>query len=86
MLDLGYSGNPFTWTNGRHGRGLIKERLDRGLVNREWCLLFPRATVTHIARVASDHAQVILNTLGGSSMALWTRWLTLTGIFIVPTS
>lgn len=39
MIDLGFSGNPFTWSNGREGRGLIMERLDRGLANGDWCQL-----------------------------------------------
>lgn len=64
MLDLGFSGNPYTWSNGREGRGLIMERLDRGIANGEWRGLFPRATVQHIARVASDHALILLDTYG----------------------
>jgi len=31
MIDLGFSCNPFTWSNHRQGHGLIKERLDRGI-------------------------------------------------------
>jgi hypothetical protein len=31
LVDLGYSGNPFTWNNNRQGLHNIKERLDRGL-------------------------------------------------------
>lgn len=29
-IDLGYSGNKFTWAKGRWGHAAIKERLDRG--------------------------------------------------------
>ena len=64
MLDLGFSGNPFTWSNGQQGRVFIQERLDRGLVNGDWRSLFPRATVAHLAWVASDHAPFLLNTNG----------------------
>lgn len=66
MIDLGFSGNPYTWSNGRKGRGLIMERLDRGLANGEWRRLFPRATVKHLARHASDHAPLLLDTFGDS--------------------
>lgn len=64
-MDLGFMGNPFTWSNCRHCHGLIEERLDRGVVNGEWRCLFPRTTITHIAQTASDHAPILLDTLGG---------------------
>jgi hypothetical protein len=31
MIDVGFAGNPFTWSNNRSGLENIKERLDRGL-------------------------------------------------------
>ncbi|XP_056683220.1 uncharacterized protein [Spinacia oleracea] len=41
LVDLGYHGNPYTWTNARDGAGLIKERLDRALANSPWIDTFP---------------------------------------------
>jgi hypothetical protein len=41
LVDLGYEGNPFTWTNKRHGLANIKERLDRCFATQEWIHLFP---------------------------------------------
>ncbi|RYR05834.1 hypothetical protein Ahy_B06g085655 [Arachis hypogaea] len=38
LVDLGYSGWPFTWK-----RGDLAERLDRGLSNLEWQIAFPEA-------------------------------------------
>lgn len=39
-VDLGFSGNIFTWEN-KHDRGyLIKERLDRAVGNSSWVSLF----------------------------------------------
>ena len=35
MIDLGFSGNPFTWSNKRQDHHLIKERLDRGIANSQ---------------------------------------------------
>lgn len=35
LIDLGHSGLHFTWINRRGGRGLIRERLDRGVANAE---------------------------------------------------
>ncbi|KAB1205073.1 hypothetical protein CJ030_MR7G016717 [Morella rubra] len=66
MIDLDFSGNPFTWTNGREGGGLIMERLDRGLRNSDWRQLFLRATVRHLVHYASDHGPILLDTMGDS--------------------
>lgn len=35
LSDLGFCGNPFTWTSNSHGTGHIKSRIDRALVNSE---------------------------------------------------
>lgn len=63
-MDVGFVGNPFTWSNGRYGREAIFERLDRGVANGDWRVLLPRATIKHLLRVASDHAPLLLNTVG----------------------
>ncbi|XP_056685189.1 uncharacterized protein [Spinacia oleracea] len=41
LVDLGFSGNPFTWENMREGAALIRERLDRALANAKWLDTFP---------------------------------------------
>jgi hypothetical protein len=33
LWDLGYKGQKYTWTNGREGRALTLERLDRAVAN-----------------------------------------------------
>ena len=43
-VDLGYSGNKFTWARGKWGKASIKRRLDRGVENISWRLAYPRAT------------------------------------------
>ncbi|KAF7837882.1 ribonuclease H [Senna tora] len=50
MLDMGFSGNKFTWS-----RRDVSIRLDRVLVNQSWRLLFPEAGVVHLPRFKSDH-------------------------------
>lgn len=60
MIDLGFTGNWYTWCNGRQGRTCIQERLDRALANGEWTSLFPYATIRHLPHVASDHASLLL--------------------------
>ncbi|KAK2999101.1 hypothetical protein RJ639_024133 [Escallonia herrerae] len=62
MIDLGFSGNPFTWSNNRPLSANIKERLDKAYANTAWCTLFPDASVTHLPRKASDHLPIVLKT------------------------
>ena len=40
----------------------IKERLDRGLGNAEWLMLFPSAQIHHLPRVKSDHCPILFDT------------------------
>uniref|UniRef100_A0A803N1W5 Uncharacterized protein n=1 Tax=Chenopodium quinoa TaxID=63459 RepID=A0A803N1W5_CHEQI len=43
LVDLGFSGNPFTWHNAREGDDLIRERLDRALGNPSWLNTYPNS-------------------------------------------
>jgi hypothetical protein len=62
MIDLGFSGNPFTWSNHRQDSSLIKERLDRGIANSNWSHYFPSYSVTHLPAHRSNHYPLLLNT------------------------
>jgi len=62
MIDLGFSGNLYTWSNHRHGLGLIKERLDKGITSSDWIHSFPHFSVTHLPAHTSDHNPLILDT------------------------
>ena len=64
LIDLQFSGNPYTWSNKREGLANIKERLDRGFANERWRFIFPRATVKHVPASSSDHSPIVLNTDG----------------------
>ena len=61
MMDLGYLGPKFAWSNKRDIGGLIQCRLDRCWANPEWKALFAEANVTHLARANSDHCPLLLN-------------------------
>lgn len=61
FIDLGFSGPMFTWNNGRHGRGLIKERLDRVISNGNWRAIYPDSMLFHIPRTQSDHCLLLLD-------------------------
>ena len=60
MIDIGFFGPRFTWTNRREVKALIQERIDRFFVNPSWCVLFPEAKVVHLTRCHSDHCPVLL--------------------------
>ena len=62
LMDLGFHGPHFTWTNKSPLQTTIKERLDRGLGNAEWATLFPSVEIHHLPRVKSDHCPILLST------------------------
>ncbi|XP_075658740.1 uncharacterized protein LOC142628551 [Castanea sativa] len=70
MVDLGFSGPRFTWSNRRGFRNLIQERLDRFFGNPKWCTLYPNTRVSHLTRVHSDHCPILLEFEPGASIRL----------------
>ncbi|XP_075645458.1 uncharacterized protein LOC142616504 [Castanea sativa] len=62
MVDMGFNGPRFTWSNRRDVNNLIQERIDRFFTNPSWCLLYPNAKVSHLTRFHSDHCPVLLET------------------------
>ncbi|KAF6172401.1 hypothetical protein GIB67_025906 [Kingdonia uniflora] len=63
LIDLGFSGQPFTLNNKRRGGDNIKERLDRCLANADWMFIFPTAKVFYLPALSSDHTILCLDTL-----------------------
>lgn len=62
MVDLEFSGNPYTWSNHRQGEGIIKEHLDRSLALSNWIRFFPSYSISHLSAHSSDHNPLLLNT------------------------
>ena len=81
VIDLGFAGPKYTWTNKRPLSDLILERIDRCFANPEWRLLFSEATVTHLPRTFSDHHPVLVELCnsrtnhGSKPFRFQTMWL-----------
>ncbi|XP_027157364.1 uncharacterized protein LOC113758839 [Coffea eugenioides] len=56
VLDVGFSGASFTWSNNRRGRARVSKRLDRFLINGSCLDLSDVISVLHLPRHPSDHA------------------------------
>ncbi|KAH0766277.1 hypothetical protein KY285_002148 [Solanum tuberosum] len=62
LLDMGFTGSPYTWCNGRAPKRRIWARLDRALANSEWIQMFSESSVEHLVRTGSDHAPMLIST------------------------
>ena len=54
-----FKGQKFTWFDTRD-RKLIKERLDRALINLEWMEQFPNTQGFDLFAIGSDHSPIVL--------------------------
>jgi len=63
MVDLGYKGCKYTWTNKcyRNRNGLILERFDRCVANTYWINQFPKALVFPLPITKSHHFPLLVN-------------------------
>lgn len=61
LFDLGSKGPSFTCSNLRELSQLIWERLDYAFDNKQWKLMFPKASVIHLPRVRSDHCALLIS-------------------------
>ncbi|GAA0160283.1 hypothetical protein LIER_16870 [Lithospermum erythrorhizon] len=80
LVDIGYVGSPFTWSNRRGGENTIRMRLDRVLSDVAWCLQFPKAACYHLPATRADHCPIILDTeaqmtRGHHRFVFYNRWV-----------
>lgn len=61
LVDIHFEGKPWTWEGNWEGQ-VIRERLDRVLVNHDWLQNFEKARCLHIQKEALDHSVLLLNT------------------------
>ncbi|CAM8877042.1 unnamed protein product [Rhodiola kirilowii] len=59
LIDLGYLGHPFTFSNRRRGNLETKARLDRVFVNKAWLDAGMEYQVMHLTAIGSDHSPIL---------------------------
>ncbi|KAL6194550.1 hypothetical protein ACLB2K_035632 [Fragaria x ananassa] len=62
LIDIQFKGQKYTWSNNWPGGGLIKIRLERGIVNTKWLERWPDTSVFHFPKLGSDHCPLIFDT------------------------
>ncbi|OMO88470.1 reverse transcriptase [Corchorus capsularis] len=62
MIDIGFVGPRFTWSNKNPISTLILERIDRAWINSAWLDSFPESTLFHLPRICSDHCPILFST------------------------
>ncbi|KAG5580314.1 hypothetical protein H5410_050941 [Solanum commersonii] len=60
LMDLGFNGPKFTWSNQRDINFRIWKRLDRAMVNDRWLQDMPHTSITHLPSVGSDHCPLLM--------------------------
>jgi ribonuclease HI len=60
LVDLGYSGPTFTWSNKQDSENLVRVRLDRAVANGAFSTLFDDANVQNIITTTTDHFAVFI--------------------------
>ena len=60
LIDLNSQGQRFTWIS-KKDKGIIKEMIDRALVNLEWIECYPRTQVFKLPIVGLDHEPVLVD-------------------------
>ncbi|KAG5576483.1 hypothetical protein H5410_056617 [Solanum commersonii] len=60
LIDLGYTGLPFTWCNQRAAQVIVWKRLDRSMVNDKWLEVMPQTTIEHLSSVGFDHSPLLI--------------------------
>lgn len=60
LVDLGFSGVPYTYDNGQLGNKNVRVRLDRACADEKWQDLFPATQVVHLVTSCSDHCPLLI--------------------------
>ena len=60
MINIGFAGPQFTWSNHRPLSNLVQERIDKVVVNPNGNNLHPKAAIYHLEKIHSDHCLIKL--------------------------
>ncbi|XP_031124340.1 uncharacterized protein LOC116027055 [Ipomoea triloba] len=60
LVDLGFSGQKFTWKRGNDEGTFKGARLDRALCSLDWCTQMKDTKVVHLPAFGSDHCPVLI--------------------------
>ncbi|XVF47864.1 hypothetical protein PTKIN_Ptkin03bG0144600 [Pterospermum kingtungense] len=60
LLEVPFKLQLYTWYNKREN-GLVRERLDRALINMKWAEEFPCSQKIHLPIIGSNHCPIMLN-------------------------
>ncbi|RYR48628.1 hypothetical protein Ahy_A07g034671 [Arachis hypogaea] len=66
LLDFGFVGYAYTWSNNQVGEANIQERLDRAVAIINWKEAFLEGVVKHFQRYRSDHCPILIDVHGES--------------------
>lgn len=62
LIDLGFQGSIYTWSNGRESENFVQARVGRACATLEWREQFPHAKVMHLHFSYSDHVPIMVST------------------------
>jgi hypothetical protein len=90
LYDLGFSGLPWTYNKNQRGTQIVRVRLDRGVENSDWMLMWPSTNVIHLTSPQSDHKAFLVEVRSGSEtlhqhrvfryVIMWEREETLSSV------
>ncbi|KAL0403885.1 UNVERIFIED_CONTAM: putative mitochondrial protein [Sesamum radiatum] len=63
LHDIGFTGDPFTWSNRQLSPHTVLERFDRACANLNWSHQFQEASVSRLQQTCSDHAALLISLL-----------------------
>ena len=70
MMDMGFSGARYTWSNLREVTENIQERLDLSFCNASWRQMYPEASVKHMTRINSNNFPILVELESSTSLNL----------------
>lgn len=60
LINMGYTGQKFTWSHGVNVETRRAARLDRGLCNDEWTRSFPMENIKNLLHPYLDHCPFLI--------------------------